>query len=228
MIILMRKTLFCFLLSVTIFSSCKKEEEQGCTNDCGTVTTHYAYVKGFVVDSITGTPISNAVVFCTNNAFSANYNSFGTDTTDLNGAYTRTIVWYEGHSLSSGSLSRPANSTDLYVNSYSNNACNFLKFKWGQLIENDTIMLPLISAKPYAYVSTHIKEVLPVSSGIYLYWSQYPIYGGAISVLYPANSDTVVTRQICPNLMTYISWSGGNYDSVFVNSGDTAFVNVFY
>ncbi|MBA3971854.1 MAG: hypothetical protein H0X46_06855 [Bacteroidetes bacterium] len=189
------------------------------------MTTHYAYVKGVVVDSIAGLPLPNAIVYSSYKVFSSGNSGPGSDTTDVNGAYTRRIVWYVGRSLSSVLLSRPGDSTDLYINSYSNNSCNFLKIKWGQLIENDTIILSVISSKPYAYVGTHIKEVLPVSSGVTVNWD--PAIIGRISDMYPANSDTIVTQKICPNLKTYISWSG-NSDSVFVNSGDTAFVDVFY
>ena len=222
----MGKMCFTLLVSILLFSSCKKEEDD-CPK-CGVVTTHYAYVKGIVIDSTTGLPLPNAIVYSSRYVFSSGDSSGpGIDTTDINGAYTRGIIWYVGRSLSSGLLSRPEDSTDIYINSYSNNSCNFLKFKWGQLIENDTITLPTILAKPYAYVSSHIKDILPESYGIYLYWSPYPKYGGTPAVLFNANSDTVVTRQVCPNLKTYVSWAYG-VDSVFVNSGDTAFVNVFY
>ena len=221
----MEKVCLTLLVVVLFFSSCKKEDENQCPKGCGGVTTHYAYVKGVVADSITGLPLPNAIVYSSYLAFSSGDSSI--DTTDVNGAYTKRIVWYVGRSLYSGLLSRPEDSTDLYINSYSNNSCNFLKIKWGQLIENDTIALPTISVKPYAYVSAHVKDTLPISYGIYLSWSPYPKYGGTPSVLFNANSDTVVTRQICPHLNTYVCWAYG-VDSVFVNSGDTAFVNVFY
>lgn len=222
----MRKVFFLFVVIISIFSSCKKEEENGCPKDCRGVITHYGYVKGIIVDSVSALPLPNAIVYLSEGAFSSGFNNpvGGVDTTDANGAYTRTIVWYTGRSLSSGNLSRPSDSADVFINSHTSTVCNFIKFKWWQVIENDTISVSTISAKPYAYVTTHVKEVLPVSFGIYLYWNHAV---GPSPVLYPANSNTIVTRQICPNLKTFISWSGNN-DSVFVNSGDTAFVNVFY
>lgn len=221
----MRKILFYSLLFVALFSSCKKEKEGGDPH-ASTLTMHYSYVKGFVFDSVTGTPLPGALIYQSESPFASGFvNTGSVDTTDVNGAYTRRIFWLEGYSLSTGSTARPNDAINIYMNSFTTSESNFGQLTWGDLVEDDTINLPTIMAKPYAYVTTHVKEVLPVSSGIYLYWYHAV---GVLSVLYPANSDTVVTRQICPNLKTYLYWSGSGSDSVIVNSGDTTFVNVFY
>jgi hypothetical protein len=107
-----------------------------------------------------------------------------------------------------------------------NGTSNVLKFKAAVLIENDTLLLQDIVAKPNAYISTHVKDVSPLAtSQLGLGWD--PIIEGTGSVQYPPGTDTIAIRTICPGLKTYLLYNGLK-DSVTVGPGDTAFVDVFY
>ena len=226
----MEKVCLTLLVAVLLFSSCKKEEND-CPK-CGTpVTTHYAYVRGIVLDSITGNPVMNAKLYHSYSPFSDGSGLATTssiDSTDVNGMYTTRVFWYVGDLWQNGTTqsSKPGDSTDVFINVYTNNSCRSLKFKGALLIENDTAILPNIYLKPFGYVCTHIKDVLPSSFGIYLYW--YKLLGKSTvnyNDYYP--TDTIIYHGAIPGVEGKITW-GLNTQFVNVMPGDTAFVDAFY
>lgn len=215
-------TLFAVVL---FFSSCKKEEDD-CPK-CGPgVTTHYAYVKGYVIDSISGLPVSNAIAYKSNGVFSEG-KGYHNVPTDANGMYILEFDWPTGVGhFGTEYLYRPDDSINFYINGFSNDKCGFLAADWGVLIENDTVLLPNVYLSPGGYISTHIKDTLLSSYGIQVNW--YRSIGPFTidySDYYPI--DTIVYHLAFPGIETKIHW--GLTDVLrTVNSGDTAFVDVFY
>lgn len=219
-------------MSVAIFSSCKKEEENDCPKCGSPVVKHYAYVRDFVFDSIAGNPVANAKLYDSDSPFSDGSGlpiTSSIDSTDLNGMFTRKVFWYVGDLWHDGTTqsSKPADSTDIYISVYSNNSCRYISFKGALLVENDTAVLPNIYLKPFGYVSTHLKDVTSTfTSGIYLYWNKLI---GLSSINYNDYSpvDTIIYHGACPGIEGKIWW-GLNSQYVNVLPGDTAFINVFY
>jgi hypothetical protein len=222
------KKIIFFLGIVVTYTSCKKEEDSGCTPMCGTVTAHYAYVMGSVIDSLTGNPEPQVIIYPTSDYSSrvAVYNQF-LDTADANGIYTATIRWYSGN-FYGGSYQdgKPADSADIYIDAVGLNSSGLIKIKGYQLIENDTVPIAVLYVIPCGYIGTHIKDTLLSSYGIGVNWQfasgpttfQYDDY-------YPA--DTMIFHKTIRGLAGKISW--GTYSqTVIVNSADTAFVDVFY
>lgn len=222
----MKNRILLFIGFVILISSCKKKDEETDPH-AGSLVTHYSYVKGIVIDSITGLPLPNAKVFCSSTPFTINDSySPNADSTDINGAYIIRMEWRTGYGYSSGYQYKPSDSTNHYVNSYSSNLSNFNNFKWWQLLENDTLTLPNLATRPNGYIGTHIKDLAPSSFGINVYWNK--LIGRTTinySDYYPV--DTTIYHGACLGVIGVISW-GSNSQSVSVNSGDTTFVDVFY
>ncbi|MCX6294682.1 MAG: hypothetical protein NTX97_01220 [Bacteroidetes bacterium] len=219
----MRKIFFYFLISAAIFSSCKKEKD-GCPKCGAGMYMHFAYVKGYVLDSITGMPIVNAKVYDSDWPFKG-YSLSPNDSTDATGMYVRKVGWWEGTPYGDGwETGKPADSADVYVNAYTGNICGFFKFKGYQLIENDTITISNINSVEDGYITMHIKDIVGGPSMTDLHW--YYVVGGNNFKTYDTNTDTLVTFKVCPYQKIIYTFYGE--DSATVNSGDTAFVDVFY
>jgi hypothetical protein len=226
----MKRFLYSGFVVVMVLSSCKKEDERN--PHSGHVTEHFAYVKGIVIDSLSGSPVPGALVYYTNEAFSSGLNGgLYKDTADIAGQYTTTIHWYSGN-VYDGPYEddRPADSSDVYLTVVgAGNTCGFVKFKGALIIENDTIILPVAFVKPYAYISVHLSDTLPmISSTGYLDW--YNTVNGNEDAYCIPGGDTVVVKAVCAGLKTNLHGSDSIPfdDSLVVGSGDTAFVNVFY
>lgn len=216
----MRKAIFALILFGMIVSSCKKEESGPGDRP---YVLHYAYVQGTVIDSVTGSPLTGARIYFEQEPF-----YYLKDTTNGSGMYVCSYFWVTGggHDGPAGA-GRPDDSTDFFVSvSGINGTSNVLRFKAALLVENDTLLMQDILAKPNAYISAHVKDVSPLaSSPLNLSW--YPILEGISSVQYPTGADTIAIRTICPGFKTYMRYNG-LMDSVIVGPGDTAFVDVFY
>lgn len=216
----------CFTLFVAVlfFSSCKKEEDLRDPKEGSGMFLHYAYLKGFVFDSITGIPLDNVKVFESDWPFKDNTIA-PIDSTGATGMYIRTVAWYEGTPYGSGwQTGKPVDSADIFINAYAGNMCGFIKIKGWQLIENDTITLSNIYTVEDAYITTHIKDTVGGPGMSSLYW--YYVVGGYTYKTYGPNTDTLITFKVCPYQEIKFTYYGA--DSATVNSGDTAFVDVFY
>ena len=223
----MRKVFLFFVLAATVISSCKKEEDSGDPDHGGNASTHYAYVRGVILDSVTGNPIANANLYDSDGPFSHG-EVIPTDGSDVNGEYIRKIFWYVGDLDHNGTTvsSKPSDSTDIYISAYSNNSCGFVKIKGWQIIENDTLVATNILFRPAAYITTHIKDTTAAVYNGSLNWF-YVI--GPTFALYPRDLDTTITWRTYPYRKVHYTLNGTFLqDSIAVNSGDTAFVNLFY
>ena len=220
----MRKIYFFFLFALTIFSSCRKEKE-GNAHPPDNVVTHYAYVKGFVIDSLSGLPVSHAGVFATDGKIL--YDDFMTpyDSTKTSGSYTVRVYWYTGTAYEGTvTLERPGPTTVLYIDGFSSNKYGYVKINWGALTENDTIVVPNILVNKVGYISTHVKDVSTPANYLHLSWEY--VIGNKQEEYFPANSDTTVIWKVYPNVKTRYVWTVG--DSVIVGSGDTTYLNLYY
>lgn len=125
------KSIFASFLVIFVLFSCKKEEltptdpEDGCIS-C--VTSHYAYFKGTVTDSLTGDPITGYNIYMDGP-------QAATDSL-IDGSYLLYALWFEGKY----SYAKPFAPRIILIDS-ANNWVKEMTFDGSQLIENDTIIV---------------------------------------------------------------------------------------
>src|ERR1043165_4419283 len=164
----MKRSLFILsLLSFFVFS-CRKDESTG--KGEGNIIMHTAYVSALVIDSATGLPAPGTTVYASNGCFASGlYTGSGTFVADASGRFTNVRSWVTGTSGGSGVYyPTPATSERYYLTAHSTSGIyGYRIFTHGDLIENDTLFLPDIYLKPCGYISTHIKDQLPVVSSVF-------------------------------------------------------------
>ena len=222
-----------FYYFIIIFSfcltSCIKKEE-----DTPVYPNYSAYFRSTVIDSITGFPISNAQV-----GFGYPNNGWPSvsTTSNANGKYKMCESW--GGDPRIGSY-RPTDSTDIYVEAYTNNRFGYVKFKAAKLIVNDTITIPNTYLKPVGYIKAHIKDTSSVNidgnqMSLNYHWLMTPNFCTVFYKPYGQIVDTIVYWKAFPNsnvafdcLYNKSQISHDDVSNVHVNSGDTSSVNIFY
>ena len=205
--------------SLTIFLSACKKDEYSDPHPPDNVVTHYAYVQGVVLDSVSGVPVSNAQIFCSSS-------DLGFDSTDINGIYTVRLKWYTGV-VHQGTehLERPNDTTDFHADGLTSNKYGYVIADWGILIENDTITLPAIYIRTLGFITTHIKDAYSPANYLHLSWNKL-VNGEDQDVYFHPGTDTTITWKAYPNSKTYYTWTSN--DSITVGSGDTTFLNLYY
>ncbi len=127
------KTAFFFLMFLSVFFSCKKEEEP-ISYTSPVWGSFSAYTKTKVVDSTTAAQVPGAEVYIASNS---NGSALWAGTVISGGWYITHITWGLGpHN------DPPGDSSNLYVCAHLGSESGFKKIKAGQLPANDTLTVP--------------------------------------------------------------------------------------
>jgi hypothetical protein len=232
-LLLMKNKQFLFLLVGIILSSCKKEEEPSSPTSRPALVYKYAYFKGVIIDSTTGMPSNNAVL----------YGRYPHDTTGLTGEYLSAIIW--GGDARYPGYDRPADSLTILVTAANDNLFGTTEFKAWQLIENDTITLPVIYLNPAGYVKVHAKDtsgfgalasyVVKLKCSEIASMLPYPFDGYQISSSSPSWDVTNVFRVYSYRTTTVSFFHYNNtlhppdiINNLIVAPNDTSLVDIFY
>ncbi len=124
------KSIFASFLVIFVLFSCEKDVvTPPADDDCiSCVTSHYAYFKGTVTDSLTGDPISGYNIYI--DGPQAHSDSL------IDGSYSLFAFWFEGKY----SYAKPSAPRIILMDS-ANNWLKEMTFDGSQLIENDTIVV---------------------------------------------------------------------------------------
>jgi hypothetical protein len=203
-----------------MINSCKKEDSGSPDkSSCPSCSEHFAYIKTYVVDSVSFAILPGASVYCADAPF--NYGNSVTSTTDLNGLGVVKTRWVTSNSGST----RPHDTTALYISAFNSTSCGFLKIDWSQLVENETLSVANISVRPNSYISVHLKDTSAANfyNNLVLTKMIAPSYK-----MYPSNVDTALVYGVYPLLNVSFGIYGQPLDSIVSGqSGDTTFVEVF-
>ncbi|MCW3083562.1 MAG: hypothetical protein JWP12_928 [Bacteroidetes bacterium] len=232
----MLSRLFLFFLLTTALYSCRKEDDAYDPAYLNLQVYHHYHLKGIVIDTLTGIPVANARV--------CQFQPYYADDKYTLGR-TTAVGWYSGDYTWGGDVRYThalPDSADIYIYAYTNNQCGKVKVKFGQLIENGLHVMTPLYVKPVGYLKTHIKDTSGIGAPLIYCKGNYNIIE-PISIqvpeyfftsTHPAGHiyDTTFVCKVYPNSNATLTFSYGTTSlapsTVFVPSGDTSFVNIFY
>ena len=215
-----------FIIAIISFLySCKGED-----HDDPIQITNCGNIKGAVYDSISGTPIANAVIYTDYMSAEVFDSAYTNNNGEFNfNACTSWGIYYKP------SQGEPDDYEvfNLWATNDTYDKVGKTTFYWKDIKAPSNTVVKNINLIPVGYVKIHIKDTIvnPIDSCFYTLFDAF--HGSVVGRIYDVSLDTTFLIKELPNKDVTLQWNkcdeSKTYDTtLFIPSNDTLSLDIFY